>query len=65
MHKHEGTIKHITEKFGDGLSQNRVYQYAAEAGFPAPLYTVGKAKVYDMRQVERYFANRTDRRRTA
>ncbi|MEH2504973.1 ribosomal protein S24E [Bradyrhizobium sp. AZCC 1578] len=64
MQKHEGTVADITEQFGEGRSKNRVYQYTTEAGFPAPLYTVGKNKIYDMRQVARYFTNRTDRRKT-
>ncbi|WP_157088076.1 hypothetical protein [Bradyrhizobium jicamae] len=63
MHRHEGTIKDIAA--AEGKSTQRIYQVAMEAGFPAPLYVVGKNKIYDMRQVARYFANRTDRRKTA
>jgi hypothetical protein len=62
MHRHEGTIKQIAT--AQGKCVQRIYQVALEAGFPAPLYTVGKNKIYDMRQVERFFASRTDRRKT-
>jgi hypothetical protein len=61
MHKNEGTIRDIARQ--ENLSTQRIYQAALEAGFPSPLYVVGKNKIYDLRQVARYFARRADRRR--
>lgn len=65
MHKNEGTIKQIHEQFGEGRSLTRTHQHSLEAGFPEPLYLVGRNKIYDMRQVARFYATRTDRRKTA
>ncbi len=58
----EGTIRDIAA--ADGRSDKRLYQFALEAGFPAPLYTVGRNKVYDVRAVRRFLAKRGDKRKT-
>lgn len=62
MTRPKGTTQDIAEQ--EGLSVKRIYQVAVEAGFPPPLYVVGKTKFYDLRKVRRYFEKRGDKRRT-
>ena len=40
--EHEGTFEQIAK--AQNKSIQRVYQVAAEVGFPAPLYRIDKAK---------------------
>ena len=61
--RNEGTVAEIAAE--DGRSVQRIHQFALEAGFPTPLYTVGKSKVYDLRAGRRFLAKRGDKRRTA
>ena len=55
------TTKEIAE--AEGLHIISVARISAERDFPKPLCRIGRAKIYDWRQVNRFF--RTRKRRKA
>lgn len=57
------TLKEVFEQ--RGLNRSTGYYHAMSKAFPDPEFVMGNVKVYDPRKVDRYFAEREQRRRSA